>query len=157
MPARRPTVLVIDDAPELRTLYEIILTLSGFDMIAAGTAGEALDIYRQRHQAIDLVVCDLCLPGMDGPSILAAMHRVNPALRCFLLNDDSLRFAEASLRQYGCLGVIHKPTQVADLGHLLRQALGTLSADDCLVVEGSFPSANACCHPPPCLGWECWQ
>jgi CheY-like chemotaxis protein len=152
MPVLRPTVLVVEDDLTLLPLYECILALSGFDMIAATTGEAAVDIYRQRHEAIDLVVCDLCLPGMDGPSILAALHRVNPALRCFLLNDDSLTFAEASLRQYGCLGIINKPTQVPGMGNLLRQALNQISPAECPVVEAPFPSVTPSGLRPPHSG-----
>lgn len=123
MPAPRHTVLIAEDNLTLLPLYEALLAQSGFKVITAHSGGEALDLYQFLHMVIDLVVCDLSMPEMDGPTTLAAMHRLHPEMRCFLLDDGSMGFDELALQHCGCLGVINKPLQVPYLSRILRQAV----------------------------------
>jgi len=71
---RRPDVskvLIVDDEPHLRLLYETELRRAGFDTLTAGTAAQGLE-YVQTMKP-DLVVLDIRMPGMDG---IEALQRI---------------------------------------------------------------------------------
>lgn len=65
---RRPIVLVVEDEPLLREMIAFEFELSGFEVIDAGSAEEALQRLSER-QALDLLFTDIRLPGMDGWSL----------------------------------------------------------------------------------------
>jgi len=65
-------ILVIDDKEEIRALIKVVLNNYGFNVIEAdnGTIGMQL----LRSQKLDLVVCDINMPGMDGYQTLVAVR-----------------------------------------------------------------------------------
>ena len=64
MQRTRPLVLLVEDQPELRTMYAQQLELSGFEVIQAGNGADALT--HTAAQVPDLVLMDLSLPVLDG-------------------------------------------------------------------------------------------
>lgn len=66
-----PTILVVDDEPNLRTLYRKDLEDEGYRVVEAGTAEEGIRAFEAYRP--DLVVLDVRMPGMNG---LEAMARI---------------------------------------------------------------------------------
>ncbi len=74
-------ILVVDDEPHLRLLYEIELAHAGYSILTAANARECLEYIRTTP--IDLVILDLRMPGMDGVEVLQtiiAHHRGLPVI-----------------------------------------------------------------------------
>ena len=69
-------VLVAEDEAHIRELVSLHLGLEGWDVLEAATGQAALD--RLRAEAVDLVVLDIMLPGLDGITVLRAMRRGGP-------------------------------------------------------------------------------
>ena len=65
---RRPVVLVVEDEPLLREMIAFEFELSGFEVVDAGSAEEALQRLSQMP-LLDLLFTDIRLPGMDGWSL----------------------------------------------------------------------------------------
>ena len=59
-------ILVVDDEEGLVRAYTITLKSLGYDVISCTSAEEALKIYRERHDEIDLVITDMTMPVMPG-------------------------------------------------------------------------------------------
>lgn len=66
-----PRILIVDDEPNLRTLYRRDLEDDGYEVVEAGTAEEGIKAFEARRP--DLVVLDVRMPGMNG---LEAMARI---------------------------------------------------------------------------------
>ena len=65
MPTGAPRVLVVDDDPQVRTVFVRYLTLAGFDALPTESAAEGLRLLREESN-IDLVLLDFQMPGMNG-------------------------------------------------------------------------------------------
>jgi two-component system cell cycle sensor histidine kinase/response regulator CckA len=63
------TILLVEDDLSVRALMARGLRSRGFDVIEAGNGREALEVL---HRPVDLVVCDVVMPEMDGPALLKA-------------------------------------------------------------------------------------
>ena len=74
----RPTVLLVEDDPDLLRFAQVTLRLGGYRPVTASDGVQALTLARKRPP--DLVLLDLRLPGLDGWEVLAAL-RDEPALR----------------------------------------------------------------------------
>ncbi|HEY7590891.1 MAG TPA: response regulator [Candidatus Limnocylindrales bacterium] len=70
---RAVRILAVDDEPGGRALIRAALEPEGFEVVDAASGPEALDLVR--GDSIDLVVCDLAMPGMDGFEVIAALKR----------------------------------------------------------------------------------
>jgi CheY-like chemotaxis protein len=74
---RRPVVLVVEDEPLLREMIAFEFEVSGFEVIDAGSAEEALQRLSQMP-SLDLLFTDIRLPGMDGWSLATAVRAQRP-------------------------------------------------------------------------------
>ena len=66
-----PSVLVVDDEPSARVTAEVLLGTEGYQLRFASSGAEALR--RLESEPIDLVVCDVTMPGMDGFEVCRRM------------------------------------------------------------------------------------
>jgi DNA-binding response OmpR family regulator len=99
-----PTVLVVDDDPDICTMLEVYLTLEGFDVVTACNGREALHQLHDHHPA--LILLDLMMPVMDGVEFRRHQQR-EPRLRaipvlCMSARHDARQIA-AQLDIAGCL------------------------------------------------------
>jgi len=96
-------VLVVDDHPQSRDMLCDLLDGFGFESVPAGSGDEALAVLRE--QAVELVVTDQFMPGMDGWALLRAVRRDCPGVPVLLYSsmpprarDDGLAFDDALLK-----------------------------------------------------------
>jgi len=104
----RPIVLVVHVSPTMRRALLVTLDLDGFDVRAAGDAGEAL--FRLAEEQPQVVVAEL---GVDceGVADLFSQLRSNPATRSTPLVLISTAPAASPLREWSISGVHHVPVE----------------------------------------------
>jgi two-component system alkaline phosphatase synthesis response regulator PhoP len=68
-----PSVLVVDDEPQIATIAKDYLTRAGFSVTVAADGAAGLEMARQKRH--DLIVLDLGLPGLDGLELARALRR----------------------------------------------------------------------------------
>ncbi|MGH9853570.1 MAG: response regulator, partial [Blastocatellia bacterium] len=73
-------ILVVDDEMEAREVTRATLELSGYRTLGASDSQEAISLYSQHRDEIELVVTNFLLPHQDGVSLGGALRRLNPRL-----------------------------------------------------------------------------
>jgi two-component system cell cycle sensor histidine kinase/response regulator CckA len=117
----RPRVLLVDDEPAVRDLLAHCLELEGYDPILANTGEEAITLMTRSDCAIDAVVTDLNLPGVQGLAVAAESRERHPDAGIVLISGAS----EAALTETGVAGpVLLKPFSLADFKRAIRAAVG---------------------------------
>jgi CheY-like chemotaxis protein len=114
-------VLVVDDEACIRDVLSIGLRHHGFAVWLATEGYEALDLYRRTCTAIDVVLMDVQMPGLDGPHTLAALQELNPSVRCCFMSGDLGSYTEGELLALGAVAVLHKPFSLAEVSYVLEQ------------------------------------
>ena len=116
-------VLVIEDEAVLRLVLTVVLDDEGFDVREAATGREALQILAHWRPAI--IVLDLHMPVMDGPSFCAEQRR-SPSLAAIpvLLVSAALDLKRQAMR-LSAAGSIGKPYDVDELIGTVNQILAT--------------------------------
>ena len=117
-------VLLVDDEPRLAAAVADALTDAGFRVDQAHDGEVALA--RTREAEYDLVICDLRMPKLDGPSFYRAIAVSAPALSrrvIFVTGDVAGTEAGRFLEESGCRWLT-KPFRLADLLRLARDVLG---------------------------------
>ncbi len=71
-------ILVVDDEPGIASIVRQTLETFGYQVETAADGHEALELYRERGQEIDLVLTDLMMPNMDGPTLIKEIRRLDP-------------------------------------------------------------------------------
>jgi CheY-like chemotaxis protein len=117
-------VLVVDDDAEVRAVAGAVLRHHGFDSLPANGGRQAVEVYRQRREHIDVVLLDVVMPGLDGPQALAALRQADPAVRAVFMSGYTSAYSEADLARMGAASFVAKPFRPAELVSALRRALG---------------------------------
>ena len=100
-------ILVIDDEPDLRTLYELTLLREGYQVDAAATIGEAWDLLNAKR--FDLVITDMRLPDGSGIDLLKGVRAQQRRERCIVITAyGSAENAVESLKA-GAFDYLTKP------------------------------------------------
>jgi two-component system cell cycle sensor histidine kinase/response regulator CckA len=116
------TVLLVEDEPMVRAVAERALTRHGYTVITADNGEEALEVIA-RGEEIDLLVSDVVMPGMDGPTMVDEARKQRPDLKVLFMSG----YAEEQLRD--SIGVdnahfLPKPFSVQELAEAAKRALG---------------------------------
>ncbi len=120
-PPIAPAVLFVEDDDSVRDVIVRYLSAHGFDVVAASSAEEALDLEPTR--SFDIVVTDVVLPGLDGFAMAAEIVRRTPHVSVHFISghfDASMAIAAGLSPD---TTVLRKPFPLADLLELLRSAL----------------------------------
>ncbi|GAB7027182.1 hybrid sensor histidine kinase/response regulator [Geotalea toluenoxydans] len=89
------TILVVEDEPGVLNLVTHTLKNKGFNIIGTTDPLEALEIFDQRGNEIDLLLSDVVMPFMNGPKLAEALTRKKPALKVIFMSghtDDKVNF-----------------------------------------------------------------
>ncbi|MBA4313192.1 MAG: hypothetical protein C0417_11245, partial [Chlorobiaceae bacterium] len=74
-------ILVVDDEASIREITKETLEASGYKVLTANDGTEAIAIYADNDQNIDVVITDMMMPFMDGATTIRALKRMNPAVK----------------------------------------------------------------------------
>src|SRR5690349_18994608 len=80
------TILAVDDEPLVRTLVATVLEDNGYAVLTADSGACAMAVFREHSEEVDLLISDVVMPGMDGPSLAAELRTQRPDLKVLLMS-----------------------------------------------------------------------
>lgn len=90
------TILFVDDEEAIRLLGRTILEHGGYQVLTAGDGREAIEIFSQNRNEIDLVILDLTMPHQSGGEVLRQLRQIDPELKIIVSSghrtDHSFEF-----------------------------------------------------------------
>jgi two-component system response regulator PilR (NtrC family) len=114
-------ILVIDDEPDLRTLYELTLLREGYQVDAAATIQEAWDLLNAKR--FDLVITDMRLPDGSGIDLLKGVRAQQRRERCIVITAyGSAENAVESLKA-GAFDYLTKPVDLKQFRSVVAAAI----------------------------------
>ena len=117
--ARKYGILVVDDDSVVRGELKKELRQQGLDVWLAANGQEALELFWRHRGEIDVVLLDVCMPGLDGPQTAKALRQLEPQLRVCFMSGDLGGYTDQKLRDLGALAVIPKPFRLAEIAPML--------------------------------------
>lgn len=114
------TILLVEDDDGVRYALERLLKAAGYQVAVAGGADEAVALFDERAEEIDLLLTDVLMPGRSGPELAAVLTEKAKHLRVLFISGfvDDLRREELA-----GAAVIQKPVTRAALTHEIRRLL----------------------------------
>lgn len=117
-------ILAVDDSASMRKMVSFTLEQAGFEVVQASDGPEALRF--AEGKAVDLVLTDVHMPGMDGISLIKALralpdYRLTPILT---LTTESSTDKKAEAKAAGATGWIIKPFTPDKLIGTIKMLLG---------------------------------
>ncbi|HYA15292.1 MAG TPA: PAS domain S-box protein [Syntrophales bacterium] len=117
------TILLVDDEEMVINVSREILALLGYRVIVAKSGREAIEIYKARHEEIDLVILDMIMPGIGGSETFDVLKEINPQIKVLLSSGYSVNGRPAKMLDRGCQAFIQKPFSMGDLSQKIREVL----------------------------------
>jgi len=118
---RGETILIVDDERAIQEITSAIFVEHGYRVVTAGDGTEALALFAQQKDVIDLVVTDMMMPCLDGPATIRGLHRLKPGLP--VIATSGLAENEAVARQLGQTRFLLKPFTTERLLHTVSESL----------------------------------
>ncbi|MES2750223.1 MAG: PAS domain-containing protein [Pseudomonadota bacterium] len=117
------TILLVEDEDGLRSLNARGLRSRGYTVIEAGNGLEAMEVLEREEGAVDLVVSDVVMPEMDGPTLLIEMRKRNPDLRIIFVSGYAEDAFEKSLPQNQQFNFLPKPFTLSQLVAAVKETM----------------------------------
>ncbi len=130
-------ILVVDDEAAVREVVRQTLEAFGYQVITAGHGGEALRIFKERRQEIQLVLTDMMMPEMDGPTLVAALRVLNPAVRIVGITGMGDPAGLSGMKTLALSATLAKPFTIKEILAAVREALPVTAGH-----EGSAPAGG---------------
>lgn len=135
-----PSVLVIDDEPDLRTLYELSLTREGYEVVTADSVAQSLAALNQR--SFDAVVSDMQLPDGLGLDVLKFLAQTQRGERCVVITAHGSAENAVEALKAGAFDYLTKPVDLKQFRLAVAQAVRLSHTDGASMQGASQAKAN---------------
>lgn len=119
------TILVADDDTFFRELANRVFSMFGYIVITAKNGSEALTIFRENMDKIDLVVLDIIMPKMNGKEAFDEMIKIAPQIKAIFVSGYTSEIINDRGLIDPNLNFVGKPVSPKDLLIKVREVLGT--------------------------------
>jgi PAS domain S-box-containing protein len=117
---RKMTVLLVDDEEMIRELARAVLEANGYTVLEACDGEQAIEVYRERRDEIDLTILDLTMPRLSGQDTFRALMELDREVRVLFSSGYS---SETLADTEGAIGLLPKPYRPADLIEAVGSAI----------------------------------
>ena len=139
--------LIVDDEEHIREILKATLEPLALSVHTAGSAEEALDLVREEN--IDMVICDVQMPGMNGLEFLRKVKAEQPAVKFLMITAHGTMDTAVQALRFGASDFLTKPFENEEIRNIARRLLrerGRRGRSDAL----------AAAPGPPRPRWKAW-
>ena len=119
------TILLVEDEDPVRSFAARALTMRGYQVLEAPGGEEALEIVRNHAGTIHLVVTDVMMPGMDGPTMVRAVKRLRPEVQVIFMSGYAEEVFRKNDENAADLHFLPKPFGIKQLAAKVKDVLST--------------------------------
>jgi two-component system, cell cycle sensor histidine kinase and response regulator CckA len=119
----RGTVLLVEDEDAVRSFAARALGQRGYHVLEATTGAEALDVFSSHNGDVDLVVSDVVMPEMDGPTLMKHLRSERPDLKIIFISGYAEDAFRRNLSDNEDFMFLQKPFDLKELAAAVKAAL----------------------------------
>jgi PAS domain S-box-containing protein len=117
------TILVVDDEEALREVTRRILTRKGYTVVTASSGAQAIEIATSHVGPINLLLTDVIMPTMQGPTVANEVKKLRPGIRVLFMSGHAQPVLEAEAVLETEFLLVEKPFDQAVLLEHVRKVL----------------------------------
>ena len=122
---RGKSILIVEDSSLIARLEQTALDAAGYNVIMASDARDAVNIYRERHTEIGLVILDILMPEMNGRDCMMELLKINPLVKAIVLTGHDPKSELSLAIKPHVISFLPKPCRMSQLVEVVQ-----------LVIEG---------------------
>jgi len=116
-------ILFVDDDETTREAVGELLKQSGYSVFTASGCEEAIKIYSENMEKIDLVISDLIMPGMGGKKMVETILAINPLAKIIIASGYNVQESAVCAREWGAKDFLSKPYEINRMLKTLKNVL----------------------------------
>ncbi|WP_028032913.1 cell cycle histidine kinase CckA [Chelativorans sp. J32] len=116
-------VLLVEDEDAVRMGSVRALTSRGYEVHEASSGTEALEIFNALEGKVDIVVSDVVMPEMDGPTLLCELRKVQPGIKFIFVSGYAEDAFAKNLPEDAIFGFLPKPFSLKQLATTVKEML----------------------------------
>ncbi len=117
------TILIVDDEFAILSITKHTLETYGYRVLTAVDGAQAVGVFAMNRSDVDVTVTDMMMPVMDGPALVKAIHRIDPAARIIATSGLQGGGNVAKVADLGVKDFLEKPFTAGQLLTTIRRAL----------------------------------
>ena len=117
------TVLLVDDEEIVIDVAVELLKKLGYNVIEAGSGKEAIQLFGEWCDKIDMVILDMIMPDIGGGEVYDRIKEIDPQVKVLLSSGYSIDGQATDILERGCNSFIQKPFNMAVLSNKIREVL----------------------------------
>jgi CheY-like chemotaxis protein len=118
------TILIVDDEEEILRVETEMLRVMGYDALTVTGGSDAVVMFREKKDAIDLVILDMIMPDMDGAETFTRLKEIDANVKVLFQTGNSLEQVKGKRAAEGSLGIIQKPFTIDSMSKKLKEVMG---------------------------------
>lgn len=118
------TILLVEDEDAVRAFAARALSQRGYTVFEAASGAEALDVFAQ-HPDLDLIVSDVVMPEMDGPTMLKVLRKQGATVKVIFVSGYAEEAFAKNLPDGEDFGFLPKPFTLKQLIQSVKNTLAT--------------------------------
>jgi len=117
------TILLVEDEEAVRAFAARALKSRGYEVLEAGTGVEALEVIEERGNDIDLIVSDVVMPEMDGPTLLQELRKTNDKVKVIFISGYAEDAFKKNLKSTEDFTFLPKPFSLKQLAEAVKNTM----------------------------------
>jgi CheY-like chemotaxis protein len=119
---RQPVILFADDDEMCLDVSVQILQKLGYTVLEARDGREAIEVYKNNQDRVDLVILDMRMPH-DGGYTFEQLKKINSDIKIILISGYTKDYGISELEKQGCVGFLQKPFDAKALSQKIMDAM----------------------------------
>ena len=118
MSGEQQTILIVEDELLIKEFMIAVLKDEGYNVLETDCGDEAVQIFIDRYEDIDLVLLDMQMPDKNGAEVLEELHFIDATVKAFFVSGVVVDW-----ESLGAIGILQRPFQAKDLAKAVRDIL----------------------------------
>ncbi len=119
------TILLVDDEEAIIEVTGDMIKLLGYEVLVARSGQQALDLYSEKNDEIDLVILDVVMPKMGGKETFERLKKINQDVKVLVSTGYNLEEKAADILDSGGKDFLQKPFELAELSVKLEKLIAS--------------------------------
>lgn len=116
------SILIVDDEANIRRVLDAVFTKDGYRVLTVENGRKALDIISTEPN-LDVLLCDLIMPDLNGIEVLKSAREINPFLSVVMITAHGTIKTAVDAMRFGAFDYITKPFDMDEIKLIVRNAL----------------------------------
>ena len=116
------SILIVDDEANIRRVLDAVFTKDGYRVLTAENGRKALDVVSTEPE-LDVLLCDLIMPDLNGIEVLKSTREINPFLSVVMITAHGTIKTAVDAMRLGAFDYITKPFDMDEIKLIVKNAL----------------------------------